>query len=85
MIAEDIRDLQPWTAHGASGLRRLWYFVLRSLPWRRRQEIERALDLGNHLGGDLCVARRHIQLAVPEHRLDDADVDAALRRWVAKL
>jgi len=80
MVAEDIRDLQPWTGHRCGRLCQLWCFDLRPLPRRRRQEIERALDLGDHPGGDPCIAGRHIQLAVPEHGLDDADIDVVLQQ-----
>ena len=43
------------------------------------QQVERALDAGDHAGGDACVARRRIELVMTEQGLDDADVGAALQ------
>ena len=61
MVAEDIRDLQRWTGHDRRRLRRR--LILAVLPGplaRLRQQIERALDAGDHAGGDAGVARRGV-------------------------
>ena len=44
-----------------------------------RQQIERALDVGDHAGGDARVARRRLQFVVTQQRLDDSDIGAAAR------
>src|SRR6266540_3947401 len=61
VVAEDIRDLQHWTGHDRRPLRRrLDRLVCRSallgllLAWLR-QSVERALDIGDHAGGDARV------------------------------
>src|SRR5882724_889477 len=66
VVAEDIRDLQHWTGHDRRPLRRrLDRLVCRSallgllLAWLR-QSVERALDIGDHAGGDARVTRRRI-------------------------
>ncbi len=46
---------------------------------RLGQEIERALDVGDHAGGNAGIARRRIELVVTEQRLNDADINAALQ------
>ena len=48
LIAEDIRDLQRWPAHGSGGLR---WRLLR----RQGQIVERAGDGSQQVGGDLGV------------------------------
>src|SRR5262245_62509962 len=49
--------------------------------WSRRQQpIERADDRTQHVGGDVRVARRRLQLGVPEQHLDYAHVDAVLQQ-----
>src|SRR5450756_2861833 len=59
VVAEDIRDLQRWTGHGRGPLRRRLVFpALLGLFARLRQQVERALDAGDHAGGDARVARR---------------------------
>ena len=61
VIAEDIRDLQCWTGHGRGQLRRRQVFpALPGLLARLRQQVERALDAGDHAGGDTRVARRGV-------------------------
>ena len=93
VAAEDIRDLQCRTEHGCWSLRRrllragclgvpLWGFPLRLfalLAWLR-QRVERALNIGDHAGGDAGIARRRLELVVPQQRLDDSDIDAALKQ-----
>ena len=44
--------------------RRLVFAVLPGLLARLRQQVERALDSGDHAGGDAGVARRRIQFVV---------------------
>jgi hypothetical protein len=61
MVAEDIRDLQHWTGHGRWLLRRRLVFpVLSGLLAGLRQQVEGALDAGDHGGGDAGVARRRV-------------------------
>ena len=67
VVAKDIRDLQGWTRHGRGLLRRRLFFP--ALPWllaRLRQQVERALDAGDHAGGDARVARRRVQFVVTQ-------------------
>src|SRR6202795_5416138 len=53
VVAEDIRDFQRWTGHSRGPLRRRLVFpVLPGLLARLRQQVERALDAGDHAGGD---------------------------------
>ena len=53
--------------------------LLRLWP-RRQQPIERAGDRAQHVGGDVRVARRRLQLGVPEQHLDHAHVDVVLQQ-----
>ena len=67
VVAEDIRDLQCWTGHRCGLLRRRLLFpALLGLLARLRQQVERALDAGDHAGGDAGVARRGVQFVVTE-------------------
>jgi len=74
MAAENIRDLQRWTGQGRGPLCRRRVFPGRGLLARLRQQVERALDAGDHTGGDAGVARRRIQLVMAQKRLDEAGV-----------
>ena len=82
VVAEDIRDLQRWTGHDRSAVTpsagpfRLFLGFLR----RPRQPVERALDAGDHAGGDARVARRRVQFVVTQERLDDSDIGVALKQ-----
>ena len=81
VVVEDIRDLQRWTGHDRRRLRRR--LILAVLPGplaRLRQQVERALDAGNHAGGDAGVARRGVQFIVAQQRLDNSDIGAALQQ-----
>src|ERR1039458_4438391 len=60
--------------------RRLVFPALLGLFARLRQQVERALDAGDHAGGDARVARRGVQFVVTQQRLDDADIGAALEQ-----
>ena len=67
MVAEDIRDLHLWARHDRGSLRRrLFLPALPGLLARLRQQVERALDAGDHAGGDTGVARRRVQLGVAQ-------------------
>jgi hypothetical protein len=80
VVAEDIRDLQRWPGHGRRALRRRPFFpALARLLASLRQEIERALDAGNHAGGDARVARRGVQVIVTQKCLNDSDIGATLK------
>src|SRR5438552_17427323 len=81
VVAQDIRDLRRWTGHGRRRLRRRLVFpVLSGLLARLRQQIERALDAGDHAGGDPRIPCRCVQLVMPQERLNDPDVAAALKQ-----
>jgi len=57
VIAEDIRDLQRRTGHSRGQLRRRRVLpAFLGLLDRLRQHVERALDVGDHAGGDFHVA-----------------------------
>jgi len=65
VVAEDIRNLQRRTGHPRRPLDRrlirLVLFALLGLLVRFRQQVERALDRGDHAGGDMRVMRRRFQ------------------------
>jgi hypothetical protein len=44
------------------------------------QHIQWALDAGDHAGGDAGIACRGIELFVPQERLDQPDIPAALKK-----
>ena len=54
--------------------------ALPGLLARLRQQIERALDAGDHAGSDARVACRGVQFIVAQERLDDPDIGAALQQ-----
>jgi hypothetical protein len=56
-----------------------WSFLFFLLLARLRQQVERALDAGDHAGGDAGVARRRVQFVVPQQRLDDANIGATFK------
>src|SRR6476619_90657 len=65
----------------APALRRQRVFLaLLGLLARLRQQVERALDAGDHAGGDTRVARRRLQLVVTQQRLDNSNIGAALEQ-----
>src|SRR5205085_10083087 len=47
---------------------------------RLRQQVERALDVGDHPGSDACVASRRLQFVVSQQRLNESDIGAALEQ-----
>jgi Rad3-related DNA helicase len=61
VIAEDIRDLQRWTGHSR---RRLLRRAL--LAGERRQLIERAQHVAQHLARDVRIARRRVELGMSQ-------------------
>ena len=63
VAAEDVRDLQSWAGH-AGPLRR-WRSDC-SLWYERREPVQRTHDFANEVGGDLGVARRGVELGMPE-------------------
>ncbi len=67
VIAEDIRDLQHWPGHGG-WLCRL--AVLFWLLWPLLFAAERARNARDPARCNACVARRRIELAVAQNRLD---------------
>lgn len=68
VAAEYIRHLQGWSHRRCSDRRR----------HLEPQAIERTRCAPDGAGGNLRVARRRIQAGVPEQRLDDPDIGAAL-------
>src|SRR5271165_6157458 len=81
------RHAAPWSrkisATSSSGRdmaplrRRLVFPALPGLVARQRQQVERALDAGDHAGGDAGVARRGVELVVTQKRLNDSDIGPA--------
>src|SRR5271165_2851377 len=71
MGAENIRDLQRGTRHGSRGL-----------CWRRllSETLERARNVADRLEGDAGIARRRIELLVPEQNLNQANIGLALEQ-----
>src|SRR5271170_6218980 len=81
VVVEDIRDLQHWARHDRGSLRRrLFLHALPGLLARLRQQVEGALDAGDHAGGDASVARRRVQFVVTQKRLDFANIGTALEQ-----
>src|SRR5215468_9436047 len=54
--------------------------LLRVWSRRRQEPVERAGDRAQDVGGDVRVARRGVELGVPEQHLDHAHVDGALQQ-----
>ena len=64
VVAEDVRNLQSWTAHAGGALcRRLGLAPSQSLAWLR-QQVERALDGRDQARGNARVARGRIELGM---------------------
>src|ERR1700674_5904657 len=81
VVAEDIRDLQLWARHDRGWLRRrLVLPAFLGLLVRLRQQVERALDAGDHPGGNTGVARRRVQLVVTQKRLDFTNIGTVLEQ-----
>ena len=85
MVAEDIRDLQLWMGHCRGRLRRRLIFlaVLPSFAGPllcARQVVKRALDGGDHAGGDVGIARRGFWFRVTQQRLDSSDMGLAFEQ-----
>src|SRR6202040_2533599 len=89
------RHAAPWprkisatsSAGGDIGRRRLRR--LRGLPAPRllarlRQQVERAVDAGDHTGGDAGIAGRSVEVGVTQERLDDANIGAAFEQMRCK-
>ena len=57
-----VRDLQSWPGHAGPLRRRSDY----SLWYQRREPVQRAHDFANDVGGHLGVARRGVELGMPE-------------------
>ena len=72
-VAKDIRDFEGRPVHPR--LR----FTRPALLGFVGQQIERALDAGNHAGGNTRVTRGRLQLVVTEQGLDLADIDACFQ------
>ena len=51
---------------------------------RLRQQVERALDAGDHAGGDAGITGRGVEFGVTQERLDDADIGAAFEQMRCK-
>src|SRR5712691_3885301 len=72
---------RPPALDGTWPLRRWLVFpALPGLLAGLRQQVERALDAGDHAGGDTRVARRRVQFVVTQKRLDDSNIGAALEQ-----
>ena len=85
VLAEDIRDLQLRTGHcGRLRLRLHFLAVLLSFPgslvlWSR-QPVERALDGGDHAGGDVEIACGGFQFLVTQEQLDLSEIGILLEQ-----
>jgi len=76
MGAEDVRNLQM-----QSGARRATEAASLALPaFRRGQVVQRAVDRRDHADGNARIMRRRGEFGMPEQRLDDPDVHAALQQ-----
>ena len=75
VIAEDVRDLQPWTGHDDLALR--GRLMLRS---QQGEPIERAHDGADRGGGDTGVERSGLEFGMPEQDLDHANVDVLFQQ-----
>ena len=73
--AEDIRNFQQWTRHGAA-LRRPDLALLALGPV---QIIKRTVHSGDHPGCDTGVPRRRCEFGMSQQRLDHPDINAALQ------
>jgi hypothetical protein len=62
VVAEDVRDLQRWTAH----VGRLRGRLVLPLRHQWREPVERAHDLADDVGGDMGVARCGVELGMAE-------------------
>src|ERR1700745_4170470 len=80
VAAGGVRALQTWPGH-AGGLRRRRGYSL----WdERRQPVQRAHDFANDVGCYLGVARRGVELGMPEQHLDDPDIGLLLQEMGGK-
>ena len=81
VVAENLRDLQSCAGHVGGALRRRPAPAppLHALACLG-QQVERALDGGDHARGNLRVARRRLQFGMAEKRLDHANVGPALQQ-----
>src|SRR3974390_815 len=79
---------RPPRGGGGPGRRRLRrrrsLLALPRLLARLCQQVERALDGGDHAGGDAGVAGRGVEFGVTQERLDDADIGAAFEQMRCK-
>jgi hypothetical protein len=80
VVAEDIRNLQRWTGHRRWLRRRRVSPAPLGLLARLRQQVERALDAGDHAGGDTRITRRCLQFVMTQQRLDNSNIGAALEQ-----
>ena len=69
VAAEDIRDLQSGTDHAGRALGRR----LGPVGGQQRETIERADDRADHVGGDLRVERRRVDLGMAEQDLNSGE------------
>jgi hypothetical protein len=70
VAAEDIRHLQHRTHHGRSGRR----------SYLKAQMVERTQRALDRAGRNLCIARRGVDVAMTEQRLNDPDVGASFQQ-----
>src|SRR6516164_4710191 len=89
------RHAAPWSrkisatssAGGDIGRRLLRRLQGLPAPWllaRLRQQVERAVDAGDHAGGDAGVAGRSVEFSMTQERLDDTDIGAAFEQMRCK-
>ncbi len=80
VVAEDIRDLERWSGHGAEALLGGLSFGLAALAGACAEIVERAVHRRDHAGRHAGVAGRRLQLVVTEQRLDHPDIDTAFEQ-----
>ena len=56
------------------------FLLLLRLLARLRQQVEGALDAGDHAGGDAGVARRRVQFVMTQKRLDFSNIGTAFEQ-----
>src|SRR6185369_5142512 len=69
---------------GRRRLHRLQGFPASRLLARLRQQVERAVDAGDHASGDAGIAGRSVEFGVTQERLDYADIGAAFEQMRCK-
>ena len=78
--AKDIRDFQLRSCQ-----RGLWRAFLTLFAFGLAKIVQRAFHRRDHARGNACIPRRRGQFGVSQQRLNDPDIDAALKQVCRKL